>query len=319
MSAALVLLLTTARSTQCADGDAHCALWAQRGECTSNPSMMLRTCPTSCGLCTPEVRRDAAPPRAAGGASSASDGLPDSLPRLSSVQCVADQQLCPEWAEFGECDSNALFAVLECPNTCGACRAMCGDRHSHCDGWAAQGECEKNPATMSKECPMSCGVCAAPPSDWERAYCVEANSTSCHDRALSATACDDVGFMRECPAACGLCSNLCVDHARECSIWAKEGRCDAANHLASMLQTCPSSCGLCNRLEQEYNDTPCVDEDECANWALAGHCDENSDFMLIKCPIACGVCHEPGHPNMEIARQLQENPNRKVPRTHEEL
>lgn len=90
------------------------------------------------------------------------------------------------------------------------------------------------------------------------------------DRALSATACDDVGFMRECPAACGLCSNLCVDHARECSIWAKEGRCDAANHLASMLQTCPSSCGLCNRLEQEYNDTPCVDEDECANWALAG-------------------------------------------------
>ena len=37
-----------------------------------------------------------------------------------------------------------------------------------------------------------------------------------------------------------------------------------------MLQKCPSACGLCHALELEYNDVPCVDDDECPSWARAG-------------------------------------------------
>ena len=74
--------------------------------------------------------------------------------------------------------------------------------------------------------------------------------------------------MRECPEACGLCSRICMDHHHECAARAKAGRCQ--EERAKMMQDCPGSCGLCHGLELEYNDTPCVDADECAEWARAG-------------------------------------------------
>jgi len=40
----------------CNDTDPSCGSWAQQGECDTNPDAMLRLCPTSCGLCTPECK-----------------------------------------------------------------------------------------------------------------------------------------------------------------------------------------------------------------------------------------------------------------------
>lgn len=36
----------------CEDGNAQCALWALRGECTKNPVYMLYHCKASCGVCS---------------------------------------------------------------------------------------------------------------------------------------------------------------------------------------------------------------------------------------------------------------------------
>jgi len=258
--------------TGCKDVDVHCAWWAQSGECDTNPEMMRRTCPTSCSMCTPE--------------------------------CPADQMLCPAWAEFGECDSNPQFAVTTCPVTCGACKSMCKDKNEHCANWAEVGECTSNPAAMTKECPMSCGVCADSESGGGFAYCHEANSTLCKERVKEGSCTDDVTLMLECPQACELCSHVCMDHDPKCSAWVKEEKC--VSERAMMLQKCPAACGLCHALELEYNDEPCVDDEECPGWARAGQCNDNRPFMIAKCPIACGICYEPGHPNLEVAKELKE-------------
>ena len=77
---------------------------------------MLRLCPTSCGLCTPECKD-------------------------------ADKE-CPGWGAAGECNTNPEFMIRTCPVTCEACKATCKDVQADCPGWTADGECFKNPGFM---------------------------------------------------------------------------------------------------------------------------------------------------------------------------
>ena len=38
-------------SGNCVDSNQHCASWAQKGECSSNPAYMLKSCRKSCNQC----------------------------------------------------------------------------------------------------------------------------------------------------------------------------------------------------------------------------------------------------------------------------
>lgn len=127
---------------------------------------MLRLCPTSCGLCTPE--------------------------------CKDLHDDCPGWGSNGECNENPEFMIRNCPVTCEACKSTCRDFKSDCPGWTADGECFKNPGFMYKECPNSCGVC-------EGVKCADGNQTQCKIWADAGECLNNpLAVMKECPDACGV-------------------------------------------------------------------------------------------------------------------
>ena len=50
---------------------------------------------------------------------------------------------------------------------------------------------------------------------------------------------------------------------------------------------CRRSCGLC----ADGALTGCGDAAaQCAEWAKAGECDANPDYMTVHCRKACGIC-----------------------------
>eukprot|EP00962_Isochrysis_galbana_P005482 scaffold1487_cov116-Isochrysis_galbana.AAC.21 len=125
---------------------------------------MLRICPTSCGLCTPE--------------------------------CKDLNEDCVVWGAAGECNENPEFMIRTCPVTCEACKSTCRDFQSDCPGWTADGECFKNPGFMYKECPNSCGVC-------EGVKCADGNVTQCTIWAEAGECLNNpLAVMKECPASC---------------------------------------------------------------------------------------------------------------------
>merc|ERR1712216_322271 len=78
----------------CADvGNAtECKIWADRGECYSNPNFMARECSKSCGLCM--------------------------------TVCADHDDSCAAWSKAGECDSNKDFMTMKCPQSCGICASI---------------------------------------------------------------------------------------------------------------------------------------------------------------------------------------------------
>ena len=79
----------------CVDSDPiQCPLWAERGDCGSNPEWMKANCAASCKECT---------------AAGAAGDVP------VAAQSV-DQ--CSLWAERGECFSNQRFMCVQCSSSC---------------------------------------------------------------------------------------------------------------------------------------------------------------------------------------------------------
>merc|ERR1719217_2055676 len=114
---------------------------------------MLRLCPTSCGLCTPECKD--------------SNKECPGWGEACKATCKDLQPDCPGWVAEGECFKNPGYMYKECPQSCGVCEGVkCSDNNStQCEIWADAGECFKNPGYMYKECPDSCGVCSTVSND----------------------------------------------------------------------------------------------------------------------------------------------------------
>ncbi|EOD34081.1 hypothetical protein EMIHUDRAFT_228956 [Emiliania huxleyi CCMP1516] len=76
----------------------HCPLWAQRGECATNPVYMHEHCRRSCGC-------------------------PAQGPPPPSGECADRDKsgACATWAAAGECDANPAYMKVKCASTCGTC------------------------------------------------------------------------------------------------------------------------------------------------------------------------------------------------------
>lgn len=67
-----------------------------------------------------------------------------------------------------------------------------------------------------------------------------------------------------------------------------EGECDAADGSCDATTTTPDD-GITNA--PRYN---CEDKNpKCKSWASTGECDNNSNYMLVNCPISCDSCPDP--------------------------
>ena len=96
---------------------------------------------------------------------------------------------------------------------------------------------------------------------------------------------------------------ICKDLDDACATWAKSGECQANPEY--MRDTCARSCGICNGgkgfVQPDPQDaqeegsidssSPCDDSDvACGEWAQAGECEKNRDYMRTACRKACGLC-----------------------------
>jgi len=181
--------------TKCYDKDASCASWSRSGECSKNPSL-LALCPASCGVCTDLCldKQNDCPQWAAEGAcgtnaaymlkncpnscqvctpqhhAASSHPLADGKGDLTTTTACADldRKQCVVWGEH-ECEQNPGAMMRDCAHTCGVCTLACEDKYTDCPNWALgranvfgkkSGKgCEEDAAFMRINCPHSCGVC----------------------------------------------------------------------------------------------------------------------------------------------------------------
>ena len=66
---------------------------------------------------------------------------------------------CPNWAQSGNCESNAIYMAKHCRLSCKLCEP-CKDLAKKCAEWKANGECEVNKGYMMQNCAASCGGCS---------------------------------------------------------------------------------------------------------------------------------------------------------------
>lgn len=183
----------------------------------------------------------------------------------------------------------------------------CSDRNptEECSAWASHGECTRNPGFMRAHCRKSCNLC----------------SEGLAARG-SATPADEAALLG------GEMDGKCKDVEEMCSAWAKGGECD--RNTKFMHSQCRKSCGLCvdESAEQEAKDAKarrhkaalsrtlpqlgankqpaespalespgpavqCVDANSrCGDWAKAGECSRNPQFMRSNCMKSCDLCNE---------------------------
>jgi pimeloyl-ACP methyl ester carboxylesterase len=104
-------LLGEMLAASCVDDPAvsGCVGWAAAGECSNNPTFMLKTCKKSCGTChftQPDIDRVVATP------------------------CEDSNDGCPGWATQGECEKNPVFmwgdnkGPGQCRKSCKRCHAL---------------------------------------------------------------------------------------------------------------------------------------------------------------------------------------------------
>lgn len=79
------------------------------------------------------------------------------------------------------------------------------------------------------------------------------------------------------------------------SLSSQQEQCDGANSNNGDHQTCTPPQQEKNahtRLPDDFVD-PCQDENQsCPEWADAGECNNNPNYMLTSCARSCGSCHQ---------------------------
>ncbi|KAK4296112.1 hypothetical protein Pmani_031374 [Petrolisthes manimaculis] len=133
--------IIAAATAECADNDQqYCQIWADMGECESNPTWMNINCRKACRQCGKE--------------------------------CQDESVYCTVWSEKEECTKNPGFMTIFCKKSCGLCHDVsadqpqsqkCEDKNRYCVEWSTMGQCVSNRGYMSLYCRKSCKQCIASP------------------------------------------------------------------------------------------------------------------------------------------------------------
>ena len=249
----LFFYFTYAR-TFCMDNDVSCAQWARDGLC-ANDEHMLRLCPMSCRVCEHDQ---------------------------------VDQKYCSDWARNGECNTNKIFMMQNCPAVCGFMYTHCSDfNEKSCDAISSE-SCDDH--VILAMCPKKCGIC----------------KSSCVDLSSSCPSWIRDGFseinartiLPQCSLSAGICASKANDEESSSEIQAQTRPCQdfnetlckmwgnfACNHnAASVIRLCPLTCGAC--VDLCYDSRP----SNCRAWALEKG--GLSDHLTRACPALSGVCQK---------------------------
>eukprot|EP01052_Picozoa_sp_SAG31_P031562 SAG31_NODE_3356_length_4367_cov_5.456888_4_plen_384_part_00 len=205
----------------------------------------------------------------------------------SDMACFDRDSDCPGFAARGDCETNHLWMLPNCPYSCSVCKppSGCVDTDEQCAAWAARGECSTNADWMRNGCPRSCA-------------------------ATAATQCANV-------------DQPCIDLLAQCSGFAAMGQCRPVDREFNsrsrewMGYHCGRSCYTCRGVASSapssadphalLSDSPsqpsanakrltgaCIDHDDsCKEWAAQGECHNNPSFMLSSCAYTCNPkCRE---------------------------
>ncbi|XP_069190107.1 zinc metalloproteinase nas-13 isoform X3 [Procambarus clarkii] len=127
--------LVAAATEECEDNVKHCQMWADMGECDTNPTWMFVSCRKACRQCGKE--------------------------------CQDLSIYCRVWSEKGECTNNPEYMTLHCKKSCGLCHdhqdtpvpKQCEDKNKYCSAWSKMRQCDANRDYMHVYCKKSCKHC----------------------------------------------------------------------------------------------------------------------------------------------------------------
>ncbi|XP_061180039.1 uncharacterized protein LOC133188574 [Saccostrea echinata] len=142
-----------------------CTTWAKYGHCEINPSYMSKMCQKACNKCKIGTREDtnerARDPKVDDkeqrDESYDASTTTEKTPRQAT--CEDFSESCPSWAKTGVCNTNPVYALVQCKKSCNNCKQVCTDQHTLCKLWAKSNHCNSNAAYMLRYCHKSCKVC----------------------------------------------------------------------------------------------------------------------------------------------------------------
>ncbi len=171
---------------------------------------------------------------------------------------------CRNFALWGECQVNPGWMYLNCPKYCGQCQTgesddePCHDMHTNCPKWASEYECFANPGYMSHACRKSCWLCV--------------NATNLREEGVSEEDIQrrkrfsqmDFGFWQTIP--------------KEDQDKVRKKVIEMGKYAMTLDKVGPGT--LCNNVDYL-----------CATWVVKkGGCDEDLEFLLPRCSLACEYC-----------------------------
>ncbi|CAH8512448.1 unnamed protein product [Schistosoma bovis] len=205
--------------------DLRCEVFAERGDCRTNPGFMSSQCTQSCGLC-PEIENQH--PNVSYTQSSHTIRLP------TPCRNYIDDQRCDALAKEGKCFGTTLKQCLGSCNKCGdnyrrqttevphttttniissndnsnnndynnsLLSLECEDQSSLCSYYKNTLECKTNKIIMLEMCPKTCGSCET--------NCEDIDSPSvCNDLVQRGYCNLSKVHARRCKKSCGICKDM---------------------------------------------------------------------------------------------------------------
>ncbi|CAH8480405.1 unnamed protein product [Schistosoma turkestanicum] len=197
--------------------DLRCEVFAERGDCRTNPGFMSSQCTQSCGLCPDLENRH---PNVSHTQSSHTTRLP------APCRNYIDDQRCDALAKEGKCFGTTLKQCL------GSCN-KCGDNYQRQTTEAPRttttniiiNNNNNNNSLLSNECEDQSLLCS-----------YYKNTLECKTNKII--------MLEICPKTCGSCEKICedIDSFNICNDLVQRGFCNLSKAHA---QRCKKSCGIC--------------------------------------------------------------------------
>jgi hypothetical protein len=259
-----------------------CVLWASQGECKRIPEFMRSTCPAACGCPAPVLKRS--PDLADLHSPNMKEKPRIKLPRPESFQATTPLapsgprpvQACAEWAAAGECQANPDYMRTQCLLACqkvGAAPAATAKPAPAATVRPAPAAAARPaPAAAAKPTPAAASAPSGPRpvqacAEWAAAGECQANPDYMRTQCL--LACQKVGAA---PAATAKPAPAAT--VRPAPAAAARPAPAAAAKPTPAAASAPSG----PRPVQA-----------CAEWAAAGECQANPDYMRTQCLLACSA------------------------------
>lgn len=199
----------------CRNFHPSCPTFAALGECGKNPGFMRTNCALSCGVCVPSNHP------------AAEDVPPENVGEpVDPDRCRDKHELCPDWADAGECVINPTYMRSACVESCWLCVDVDALRSKR----ISEGEIRKRRIFVS--------------SDWGKPQLFEGSDAELALlrpvlRSMDAYARNDITSRP--PSVVVRCHN---DY-EHCAFWASQDQC--VSNVNFMVQNCPLACRNCDR------------------------------------------------------------------------